>query len=279
MPTKSFWSSTSAIWLAMSRATFTCASSVLAPRCGVHTRLGCCSSARRFSLGGSLVNTSRAAPATCPDSSARSKASSSTIPPRAQLTMRTPFLHLERVLSFKRLFVSGVIGVCTVMKSLFAHISSNSTFLIPASLKSLEDITGSYPMTSIPIVAAEEATTCPMRPQPTTPSTLPAISTPVKDFRSHLPCLTDISAAGRCLDMEVSRDMANWAVLTVFPPGVFMTIMPCFVAAATSILSTPTPALPTILIFTACFKTSGVTFVADRTTKPSYSPIILINSA
>ena len=122
-------------------------------------------------------------------------------------------------------------------------------------------------------------------------------------------CLTDISAAGRCLASEVSRDIASCAVLTVFPPGVFITMMPkihqqncngeyfgvysfvlmflqfvvmhymqrilpCFVAAATSILSTPTPARPTMRICTACFNTSAFTFVAERTTRPSYSPII-----
>ena len=38
-----------------------------APRWGVHTRLGWAMSALRFSLGGSEVNTSRAAPATLPD--------------------------------------------------------------------------------------------------------------------------------------------------------------------------------------------------------------------
>ena len=39
-------------------------------------------------------------------------------------------------------------------------------------------------------------------------------------------CLTDISAAGRCLAREVSRDIASCAVLIVFPPGVFITMMP-----------------------------------------------------
>jgi hypothetical protein len=38
-----------------------------APRWGVHTRLGCAIRAFRCSLGGSEVNTSKAAPATLPD--------------------------------------------------------------------------------------------------------------------------------------------------------------------------------------------------------------------
>ena len=40
----------------------------------------------------------------------------------------------------------------------------------------------------------------------------------------------------------ISRVMVCSAVLTVLPPGVFMTTMPLRVAAATSMLSTPTPA-------------------------------------
>ena len=48
--------------------------------------------------------------------------------------------------------------------------------------------------------------------------------------------------------------------------------------AAKSILSRPAPALPTTLRFFAAFTTSAVTFVALRTTRPSYSLIILINS-
>jgi hypothetical protein len=83
-----------------------------------------------------------------------------------------------------------------------------------------------------------------------------------------------MSAAGMGRDMEVSSDMASCAVLTVFPPGVFMTMIPCLVAADTSMVSPPTPARPTILIFTACFSTSALTIVADHTTNPSLYPII-----
>lgn len=43
----------------------TCASSVEAPKCGVQTSLGCCSSSRDDSGGGSELYTSRAAEATC----------------------------------------------------------------------------------------------------------------------------------------------------------------------------------------------------------------------
>ena len=43
------------------------------------------------------------------------------------------------------------------------------------------------------------------------------------------------------------RVIACWAVVTFDPPGVFMTTMPFFVAAATSTLSTPMPARPMTL--------------------------------
>ena len=49
------------------------------------------------------------------------------MPPRAQLIMRTPFLHLAKDSSFNRLLVSGVSGVCTVMKSASFQICSTLT--------------------------------------------------------------------------------------------------------------------------------------------------------
>lgn len=49
---------------------------------------------------------------------------SSTIPPLAQLTMRTPFFIFLMVASFTKCFVSGVSGVWIVMKSACAQIWS-----------------------------------------------------------------------------------------------------------------------------------------------------------
>lgn len=58
------------------------------PRWGVGTTLGCLMSSKITGFfGGSSVNTSRAAPPHCPDFNEFNKASSSTMPPRATLTM------------------------------------------------------------------------------------------------------------------------------------------------------------------------------------------------
>ena len=51
----------------------------------------------------------------------------------------------------------------------------------------------------------------------------------------------------------------------------FMTMIPCFVAASRSMLSTPVPARPIILRRDPAAMTSAVTFVAERTIRPSYS--------
>lgn len=48
-------------------------------------------------FGGSSAKTSKAAPPQWPASRELSSASSSTMPPRATFTMRTPFLHFARV--------------------------------------------------------------------------------------------------------------------------------------------------------------------------------------
>src|SRR5262252_5586841 len=93
MAPRSRWSD---ICSAICSATFSCASEVAAPRCGVHTTFGWPNSG--LAVAGSSTNTSKAAPATWPESSAARSAASSTSPPRAQLTMRTPL----RVLAGER---------------------------------------------------------------------------------------------------------------------------------------------------------------------------------
>ena len=65
----------------------------------------------------------------------------------------------------------------------------------------------------------------------------------------------------------------------VLPPGELITIMPLSVAAATSILSTPTPARPIIFKFLAAAITSAVTLEAERTIRASYSGIIARSSS
>ena len=61
------------------------------------------------------------------------------------------------------------------------------------------------------------------------------------------------------------------AVETVFPPGVFITTIPCRVAAGTSMLSTPTPARTITLSRGWSRSTSAVSWVPDRITIPSAS--------
>ena len=63
------------------------------------------------------------------------------------------------------------------------------------------------------------------------------------------------------------------ATLTAFPPGVLITSTPRRVASSRSMLSTPTPARPTTRSRRAFSSSSGVTFVALRTTNASASAI------
>ncbi len=59
------------------------------------------------------------------------------------------------------------------------------------------------------------------------------------------------------------------AVETVFPPGVFITTIPRRVAAATSMLSTPTPARTIALSLGWFSRISAVSCVPERMTIPS----------
>jgi len=84
-------------------------------------------------VAGSVSNTSSAAPATWPLSSPSFSAASSISPPRAQLTIRTPFFVLARFSRLRMFRVWSVSGVCRVMKSARARSSSRSTFSTPSS--------------------------------------------------------------------------------------------------------------------------------------------------
>ena len=109
---------------------FSCASWVLAPRCGVTTTLGRPNSG--LSVHGSLAYTSSAAPATRPSASALASAASSTMPPRAALTMRTPGLTMRSWRSAMSPIVSAFFGRCTLMKSDSASSSSRLTRRTPS---------------------------------------------------------------------------------------------------------------------------------------------------
>ena len=121
---------------------------------------------------------------------------------------------------------------------------------------------------------ARRAISVPIRPMPRMASVLPYSSTPSKFLRSHLPAFIEASACAMLREMAMSKLNACSAVEIVFPAGVFITTMPAFVAASVSTLSTPTPARPTHLSFLAAAMTFAFTFVCERTTSPSNSPMI-----
>lgn len=68
------------------------------PRWGVGMTFGCLMSSKVIGFfGGSSTKTSKAAPPQWPDFNEFKSASSLTMPPRATLTMYTPFLHFAKV--------------------------------------------------------------------------------------------------------------------------------------------------------------------------------------
>mmetsp|Transcript_939 Transcript_939/g.2950 ORF Transcript_939/g.2950 Transcript_939/m.2950 type:complete len:223 (-) Transcript_939:565-1233(-) len=119
------------ISVAISAATRACASSVDAPRCGVAITLGCLMRGHSCSSGGSDSNTSRAAPATWPASMEARSAASSMMPPRAQLTMRTPGFIVARVWALTMLRVSSRRGTWIVKKSARRMHSAADTGSMP----------------------------------------------------------------------------------------------------------------------------------------------------
>ena len=88
-------------------------------------------------------------------------------------------------------------------------------------------------------------------------------------LRSHLPDLRLSLALGTFRASESKSAIVCSAVEIVFPPGVFITTMPRRVAAATSMLSTPTPARTIALSRVWPSRTSAVSCVPERITIPS----------
>ena len=68
---------------------------------------------------------------------------------------------------------------------------------------------------------------------------------------------------------DMSMPKASSAADTELPPGVLVTTMPRRVAASTSMLSTPVPALPITRNRGAAPISSSVTLVLLRTMRPS----------
>ena len=86
-------------------------------------------------------------------------------------------------------------------------------------------------------------------------------------------------ACGTLRASDSSMAKLNSAVVTVLPPGVFITTVPCCVAASMSTLSTPTPARPTTRNFGAASMTLRVTLVSERTTSATASATMGSSSA
>ena len=78
------------------------------------------------------------------------------------------------------------------------------------------------------------------------PSVLPRSSVPRNRFFSHLPSFIARSAAGTMRASASISAQACSATLMLFAPGALTTRMPRALAAATSMLSTPVPARPTM---------------------------------
>ncbi len=113
---------------------------------------------------------------------------------------------------------------------------------------------------------ARWATSWPMRPKPRMPSVLPLSSVPLKFLRSQRPALSEACACGTLRATASSSAIVCSAAVTTFERGALTTMMPRFVAAATSTLSTPTPARATARRFVARASSSASTCVAERMT-------------
>ncbi len=252
----------------MPTATAAWASSVEAPRCGVQMN----PSSRRSGLSGdtgSFSNTSRAAPPTWPEASASASAFSSTSPPRAQFTRRTPFFICARLAAFTTLRVFSVSGTWSEMTSARFQTCSSGTSSTPISAAASSETNGSKATTLIFMARARSTTTDPMLPIPTTPSVLPASSCPWNRFFSHFPPFTLAVACAMWRDRASIMASASSATVTDEPPGVFITTTPRRVAASRSTLSTPTPARPTTRSRVAFSSTAAVILVALRTAMAS----------
>ena len=157
------------------------------------------------------------------------------------------------------------------MKSHLGSISSTEAKVsIPSWVAAVGASTGSYPITFISKpLAALRATSRPILPSPNTPRVLPVSWQPRNLLFSHFPALMLASAAGTCLAIDINKLMVCSAVLKVLASGVFITTIPLRVAAATSMLSTPTPPRTITLSLPGFSIRSAVMRVPLRTTTPS----------
>ena len=107
-----------------------------------------------------------------------------------------------------------------------------------------------------------------MRPKPRMPSVLPSTSVPPNFERSHLPAVSEACACGMLrASASISATVCS-AAATVLASGALATTMPRLVAAATSTLSTPTPARPITFSASARSISSASSCVAERIRMP-----------
>ena len=115
----------------------------------------------------------------------------------------------------------------------------------------------------------------PILPKPIIPRVFPANSTPINFFLSHfLSSLRDLWAYGISLAAAIIIPIVCSVAAKVLPVGALTTKIPLLEAASRSMLSTPTPALPTTLSLFALESSSSPTGVPLLVIRASYSGII-----
>ena len=241
-----------------------CASSVEAARCGVTTTLSRSSSGPEY---GSSEKTSSAAAATLPERSASTSASSSTSSPRAALIRRAPSGSLVdrlaaqvalRLLGERKVQGHELGGGKRLVLGLGALDAELAEALLGDERVVRDD---AHP-------EAERAARdlLPDAPEPEDDERLPSSSTPPHAERSQMPCLSAACACGMLRARAASSPIVCSAAEVTVDSGAFATTIPRLVAAATSTLSTPTPARPITLRRSARSIRSPVSFVAERIT-------------
>ena len=206
------------------------------------TTFGACSSGPSY---GSCTKTSIAAPATLPDSSAATSASSSTSSPRAALTIRTPSRIFAIASASIAPRVSSVSGRCSVRKSARASTSSNaqrSRRRARGTARPRRTGRTRRPSSAARARAARPAgrsgRTRARRAPCRRARRRPTSSAPSGPRRARR------APAGCCARARRSSPIVCSAAETTFDSGAFATTIPRRVAASTSTLSTPTPARP-----------------------------------
>ena len=202
------------------------------------------------------------------------------IPPRAQLKISAvSFISLNCSVEIE-CSVSGVSGTWIVITSALVNTSSmfsyNST---PMFLATSGGKYGSYAIASISNALHLFTTWDPILPIPITPRVLFLSSIPINAFFSHFPALVDLSAIAILrIVLKMSPIVCSATVIEV-DSGALTTIIPFWVAAFTSTLSTPTPALAMILRLSAFSMTSAGNLVLLLMRIASYSPMVSSNSS